>query len=115
MGYAEEMYAKFESDGEETVRNDLAAGIYVENDAALAREWLRRKAQGRIEAFQASQSKTAERAADAAVLAASAAERAADAAREHARLAKAANTMAKIAIVIAAMSLISSIVIPFLR
>ena len=122
MGATEEMFACFERDGEDAVRKALAIGKYLPNDDAVAKEWLRRKDHARAEAFQAEQVATAKRAADAAESSASAAEKAAAAAREqaeaaltHAGLIEGANRRATIALVIAAISLISSIMIAFLK
>lgn len=48
----DEMYGRFERDGETAVRDSLAGGAYLDDDAALATEWLRRRDQGRVEASE---------------------------------------------------------------
>jgi hypothetical protein len=97
-----ELYGRFERDGEGAVRDSLAAGRYLDEHAALAREWLRRKDQARNEASQALQAATASSAA-------SAAQRAADAAWAQARTARKALIIAIIAFAMSAIAIIVSI------
>ena len=52
MTYAEEMYARFERDGEQAVRNTLAVGGYLEDHAKLATEWIRRRDQAASEPIE---------------------------------------------------------------
>ncbi len=102
----DELYADFERDGEDTVRNNLAAGRYNSRKARLAKEWLQRK-----ELLQDDESGRRREAREAAQLeavarASAAAERAADAAERSARAAEQPNTRATIANIIAAAALV---------
>jgi hypothetical protein len=50
--HTEELFARFEAEGETAVRNSWAGGAYLPDDARLAEEWLRRKDQSRGEAAE---------------------------------------------------------------
>lgn len=97
------LYARFEREGEEKVRDNLAAGVYLQDTAKLAEEWLRRHDQSR-------QAELASRAADAALRAAAAASRAAIAAERQAVAAERANTRTTVALIIAAITAATAIV-----
>jgi hypothetical protein len=88
-------YGDFERDGEDAVRNNIAAGRYNGQKFRLAEEWLRRLDSAKTEASQAEQIEIARSAKNAAW--------------EAAEAARNANTIAKVAAAIAAMALIIAI------
>jgi hypothetical protein len=108
-------WGDFEADGEETVRTNLALGRYQRQKAALAQEWLTARERLRNSSAEAEQAALAKAQADAASRAATAAERSADIAERALSTAKAANTRATMALVIAAISIIATVVIAYLR
>ena len=67
------MFADFERDGEDVIRKNLAASLYQERKAKLAREWLYRKERERNNASNAEQIRIARSAKNAAWAAAIAA------------------------------------------
>lgn len=66
-------FGDFERDGEEVVRNHLAAQRYGESKKRLAEEWLRRREQDKFEASREAEMDLARRATEAAESAASSA------------------------------------------
>lgn len=116
-------YGDFERDGEDVVRRNLAASLYMERKAKLARHWLQIKEREREEFKNSEQielaaraASAAERAADTADKAAATAERAltearraADAAESQATTAQTASRIAMGALIIAIIAAILTI------
>ncbi len=104
-------FSDFARAGEASVRDAVERNLYSAGMRASAVAWLGRKdkaRQERGEAFQATQSDAATRAAAAADLAAAAADRAASAAERQAAAARVANRIATAALAIATLALVAS-------
>ncbi len=102
----EVLFATLEKLGEDEVHRKLAIGDYGPHDrpqVALVKEWLRKKAQERVDAESLRNDASSREQMDIA-------RSAKDAAWEAARAAKAANTRATIALAIAAISIIVAII-----